>query len=119
MQTFRFLDFEVYKSAKLLNKEIMKFAKDLPREFASLADQIRRSSLSVVLNVAEGSAKSSDKDFNRFLENSLGSVNETVAGLDVALDHGLITEIKFKELLLLSESVAKQLGGFSKKLKNG
>lgn len=118
MNTFRFLDFEVYKSAKILHREVAKVAKSFPREFASLADQIFRCSLSVVLNIAEGSAKSSDKDFGRYLAIALGSVSETIAGLDVTLDHNLIDKIKFDELAKLSESIAKQLGGLSKKLRN-
>ena len=118
MNTFRFLDFEVYKLAKALHQEVIKLTKHFPRECNSLADQIFRSSLSVVLNIAEGSAKRSDKDFNRFIETALGSVSETVAGLDVVRDHELIDEVKFNELMKLSESIAKQLGGLSKKLKS-
>jgi len=95
----------------------MKITKDFPREFYSLTDQIRRSSLSVLLNIAEGSAKRTDKDFNRYIEIALGSANETVAGLDIALEQGLISQQKFDELTSLAESIAKQLGGLSKKLK--
>ena len=117
MKTFRFLDFAVYNAAKKLNREIVILTRKFPKEYWELGDQIRRSSLSVCLNIAEGSAKTSDKDFRRYLENALGSINETVSGLDIALDASLLTQKEFEGYLLSAELIAKQLGGFAKKLK--
>ena len=116
MKTFRFLDFPVYQEAKKFYKGIIFLTKELPREYWELGDQIRRSALSVCLNIAEGSAKRSDKDFKRYLENSLGSINETVAGLDIMLSESLIRNDIFEKYLNKAEIIAKQLGGFSKKL---
>ena len=116
MRTFRFLDFKVYQEAKNFHREIVDIIKAFPREYFYLADQLKRSSLSVILNIAEGSAKRSDKDFNRYLENSLGSANEAVACLDVALSVNVIKEEKFSGLIARAESIKKQLGGFSRKL---
>jgi len=116
MRTFRFLDFQVYINAKDFHYKIVDIIKTFPREYFYLADQLKRSSLSIVLNIAEGSAKRSDKDFNRYLENSLGSVNEALACLDVALSINLIKREKFSELMINAESIKKQLGGFSRKL---
>ena len=118
MRTFRFLDFEVYKLAKQFHKDVIVVTKSFPREYYSLIDQIRRSSLSVSLNIAEGSAKRTDKDFNKFVEIALGSTSETVAGLDIALELSLLNQQKFTELTNLAESIAKQLGGLSKKLRS-
>ena len=114
--SFRFLKFKVYQDAKKLHKEIVNTTKTIPKEFLYLRDQLRRSSLSPVLQIAEGSAKRSDKDFNRYVEISMGSANETAAGLDVAFEQGLIGREKFQELLQLCEEVVNQLGGLSKKL---
>ena len=83
-----------------------------------LVDQVRRSSLSIVLNIAEGSSKQSDKDFNRFITTSLGSVDETITCLEITKDLGLITEEKFLYFEERYESVSKQLGGLSKFLKS-
>jgi len=118
MKTFRFLEFEVYRDGKRFYQLIVVLCKKFPKEFYSLADQLRRCALSVILNIAEGSAKQSDKDFNRYIENALGSINEAVAALDVAVNNKLITEQEFTLLYELAENIAKQLGGFSKKLKH-
>jgi four helix bundle protein len=118
MKTFRFLDFPVYQDSKQLYKHIVELSKKFPREHWELADPLRRAALSVCLNIAEGSAKYSDKDFKRFLENALGSINESVACLDIALDNLLISQDYFNEVLERAESVTKQLGGLSKKLRS-
>ena len=118
MKTFRFLDFKVYQDAKALYKLIVVLTKKFPREHWELADQLRRAVLSVCLNIAEGSAKFSDKDFKRYVENALGSINEAVACLDIALDNLLISQGSFDDVQKQSEDITKQLGGLSKKLRN-
>ncbi len=116
MQTFRFLDFKVYQDSKKLYKIVVSVTKEFPRIHDDLVRQLIRAILSVSLNIAEGSAKKSDKDFNRYIENALGSVNESVAALDIAYDNKLINFNSFNELEELAEKIAKQLGGLSKKL---
>ncbi|MBI4120200.1 MAG: four helix bundle protein [Parcubacteria group bacterium] len=118
MQTFRFLDFIVYQDAKELYKIVVSVTREFPRIHGDLVRQLIRAVLSVSLNIAEGSAKKSDKDFNRFVENALGSVNESVAALDIAFDSKLISADSFRDIKNLAEKIAKQLGGLSKKLKS-
>lgn len=117
-KTFRFLDFKVYSDSKNFYMELSSIIKRFPREHWDLADQLRRAALSVCLNIAEGSAKASDKDFNRYLSNSLGSINEVVAALDICLSMNLITQKRFQAYMIETELIAKQLGGFSKKLRS-
>lgn len=114
---FRFLGFKVYQDAKSFYSLIVKTTASFPRQYWELGDQLRRSALSVVLNIAEGSAKKSDRDFNRYLKNSLGSINECVAGVDVAYEERLLSKAEFEKLLLHGSEIANQLGGFSKVLK--
>lgn len=111
---FRFLDFKVYQDARSFYIQVTKITAKFPRSYYQLGDQLKRAALSVVLNIAEGSAKKSDKDFNRYIKNSLGSINECVACLDVSLEEMLITEEELSVLLKLASEVADQLGGFSK-----
>ena len=85
-------------------------------KYTEIGSQIIRSALSIVLNIAEGSGKHSDRELNRFIEIALGSVNETLAATDILLDNQLITKEEFKALYENLESIAKQLGGFKKKL---
>ena len=95
----------------------MKIVKNLPKEYRyELGSQIIRSTFSIILNIAEGSGKASDKELNRFIEIALGSVNETLAGVDVLKDNGFIMNNEFSEVYRKLDSISSQLGGFKKQL---
>ena len=115
MKTFRFLDFPVYLQAKKFYKIVITLCDRINKNY-SLKDQLSRAALSVILNIAEGSAKKSDREFARFLETSIASMNEVVACLDIMCSLDLISEELNKKLVSESESIIKQLGGFIKKL---
>jgi len=116
---FRFREFQVYKDAKEFNRSIISATGPLKGTVGhELQSQIRRASISIVLNIAEGSDKGSDKDFNRHLRLALGSLNEVVAGLDIAHDSGMLSESVFSKSIKAAEELALQLGGFSKHLTN-
>lgn len=118
MQTFRFKDFTVYKDARAFRKLVQKIVQTFPTtEKFRLVDQIHRSCLSIILNIAEGSAKRSDKDFARFLEMAISSVNEVVAAFDAALDDGFVSKEQTQLIEIEAEKLAKQLGSFLKKLR--
>ena len=55
-------------------------------EIYGITSQTRRSAVSIPLNISEGSAKSSNKDFSRFLEMSLGSLYELETELIVSFN---------------------------------
>lgn len=117
--TFRFLNFKVYQDAKVFHKNILDIICKFPKEEKyNLNDQLRRASLSIILNIAEGCDKGTDKDFNRYLMNSLGSLNEVVAGLDISKENGYINIDTYNSLIKIAEELSKQIGGFSKKLKS-
>lgn len=119
MNQFRFLGWPVYRDAKKVFSSILKLVRRLPSEYRfELGNQIVRSALSIVLNIAEGSGKSSDKELNRYINIALGSVYETVAAIDVFKDNKLITKEEFDELSKMLEGISNQLGGFKKKLKS-
>ena len=110
----KFKEFKVYKDSKSLVVLIFRLTRKFPKEFYYLVDQMNRCCLSIVLNIAEGSAKKSNKDFNRYIQNSLGSTSELSAALEIAGDFGLINQTELKEAENLLNEVVKQLGGFSK-----
>ena len=112
-------EIKAWQEARELVKEIYsvtnkgKFARDF-----GLRDQIRRASASVMSNVAEGYARSSDKEFARFLSIALGSTAEVQSQLYVALDLAYITEAEFEKLYALSSKTAKLITGFMNYLKS-
>jgi len=68
---------KIRQSAMQLCKKVFKITKEFPKaELYSLTSQINRATVSVLSNIAEGSSRSSNKDFNRFLEIALGSLFE-------------------------------------------
>ncbi len=114
--TLRYINYPVYKDSKLLHHLTVHLVKKFSRDYYYLADQMKRAALSIILNIAEGAGKRSDKDFNRYLENALGSVSELGAAFDVALEEKLITDNDNHTALELIISIKNQLGGLSKKL---
>ena len=104
-------DFEVYKKSYDLVKEIMQLTKTYPKdERFEIVSQIRRASLSIPLNIAEGYGKKlSAAEFKRYLSMSSGSVNEMEVLLDISLDLEYITEEQHKELFERYQVLGKQL----------
>lgn len=116
---FRFRTFPVYQDAKKWRRHCKELLKKFPKsERYLLDDQIERALLSVILNIAEGCSKISDKDFARFLDSAMGSVNEVVAGFDVAQDDGIITMEEYLAVEQSSEKLVNQLGGFARFLRS-
>ncbi len=118
LNEFRFLEWNVYKDSKEIVKEIFKITSEFnPRFKYDLGNQINRAAISIVLNIAEGSGKHSDAELNRFFNISLGSINEVVAALDIAVSNDLITNKKFKELFEKLKNISHQLVGFKKTIR--
>jgi len=117
MEKFRFLNWEVYKNSKEIVSLVLKIVRKLPKEYRyEIGSQIIRSAFSITLNIAEGSGKTSDKELNRYIEIALGSINETLAALDMLKDTNFITKAEFDILFIKLSSISSQLGGFKKKL---
>ena len=116
---FRFKKFNVYKDALAFAKDIRILSKCFPKEeLFGLKSQVTRAADSVVLNIAEGSDRGTDKDFAHFLNNAHTSLNEVVSCLDIALDNEYIMKKEHLEYLSKAENLANQLTAFRKKLLN-
>lgn len=90
---------------------------DLPsEELYGLSSQIKRSTRSIPANIAEGSSRSSNKDFNRFLEISLGSSFELETDLLLIQELGWIENEKVDSLLGKIEEEQKMLNSFRNKI---
>lgn len=96
-----------YKLALRIHQTTLKFPK---HETYEIGSQLRRASLSVPLNIAEGYGKKrSAKDFKRFLNMSLGSCNETIVLLDFVRDLRYIDKDNHEELCEEYKVLAKQI----------
>ena len=116
--SFRFENFPIYQEARTFVKDIYHLAGTFPKqEQFELASQLRRATTSILLNIAEGASKKSDAEFNRFLLISIGSANEIIAILDIALDQKYVKITQYNEIRQKLESIIKQLYGFSRLLK--
>lgn len=121
----KFEDLEVWKKARELCKKIFlltqkeKFSKDF-----SLKDQIKRSSGSVMDNIAEaclparqGFERGGKKEFIQFLFIAKSSLAETKSQLYRSLDYGYITNDEFEETYKDCTDIAKMIMGLIKYLK--
>lgn len=115
----RFRKFPVYEDARKFRSELKELSKkkfSVEEKFC-LQSQLWRALDSIILNIAEGADRYSDKDFSRFLNNSLTSVNEVAACLDAALDDGYINEEEHNNFSMKAENIVKQLKAFSSKVR--
>ncbi|TDW48670.1 four helix bundle protein [Flavobacterium sp. 270] len=87
-------------------------------EIFGLTSQIRRSSISIPSNIAEGSGRESNKDFIRFLYISLCSLFEMQTQLEIAKNIEYLTEEEFNNLYEDSREIERMLVSLIKKLKD-
>ncbi|HVW67189.1 MAG TPA: four helix bundle protein [Candidatus Peribacteraceae bacterium] len=88
---------EAHKLAVLIYKETMIFP---DHEKFGIRAQIRDAASSIGANIAEGSARSTYKDQNKFYVNAKGSLRETDNFLELAHDLGYISDSAYEKILL-------------------
>ncbi|AFL82376.1 S23 ribosomal protein [Aequorivita sublithincola DSM 14238] len=88
-------DLRVYQESMDLVIEIYKVTHNFPdSEKFGLTSQIRRASVSIPSNIAEGAARESKKEFKRFLYISLGSAAELETQIEISNRLGFIDDSK-------------------------
>ena len=109
----RFEDIEAWQKARELTKAIYALSNDgqFARDFG-LRDQIRRASVSIMSNIAEGFSRQSNPEFIRFLSYATASATELQSHLYVALDQGYIDQGAFAELYSQATKVSKLINAF-------
>ncbi len=114
----RFEDLEAWKIARDIAKEVYRVSKYEPfaRDFG-LKDQIRRSSVSIMSNIAEGFERDGDKEFIQFLSIAKGSAGEARSQLYVALDQSYISEADFDLIYAKLTEASRIISGLSKYLR--
>jgi len=114
MKIERFEDVIAWQKAKELTINIyclFESSKDY-----GFKDQIRRASVSIMNNIAEGFERKSNKEFKQFLYIAKGSCGEVRSMLILAKELNKIDKCKTKNLIALSEEISKILSGFIKAL---
>src|SRR3972149_6286702 len=107
---FMFENLEVYKRSVDLAEKISGLTASFPaRRHSHLADQLRRASLSISLNIAEGNGRWHAKERKNFFWIARGSVFECVPVLELCRRQKLITEEKRTELKTELEVLSKML----------
>ncbi|MCB0397718.1 MAG: four helix bundle protein [Flavobacteriales bacterium] len=109
----RFEDIEAWQHAERLEREIFKLT--LEGEFAkdfSLKDQIRRSTGSVMDNIAEGFERNGNKELILFLSYAKGSIGEVRSQLHRARNRKYITEDVYEKLYEECLSISKMIMAF-------
>jgi len=115
---FRFKNFKVYQDSKESCKSCCDIVeKNIRSRDKELASQIERALNLIMLNIAEGSADNSHTEFARFLEISIRSVYEVVAGFDLALLYGMIRSEQDEKIESEAHELVKQLSAFRGSLK--
>lgn len=114
---FRFERIEAWQLARSFNRSVYQAARGFPKEeMFALTSQIRRASVSVSSNIAEGSGRNSDADFAHFLEIAYGSLMEVVSQFYLALDQGYVRTAQLDELMAEADVLASKIVALSKAL---
>jgi four helix bundle protein len=114
----RFEDLEAWKTARLITREVYGFTRrgEFARDFG-LRDQICRSSVSIMANIAEGFERDGDKEFLNFLSIAKGSAGETRSLLFVALDQSYISTEQFESITARLIECSRMIAGLAKYLR--
>ena len=108
----------VWQKAMLLITKIYNSTKKFPKEeIFGLTSQIRRSSVSIPSNIAEGFGRDSNKEYLRFLNISIGSLFEMQTQLEIAKNIEYLTQEEFNNLYEDSREVERMLVSFINKVK--
>jgi four helix bundle protein len=108
----KFEDHIAWQKARVLTREIYTvtrqgtFAKD-----KNLTNQLQRSAISVMSNIAEGFERGRRAEFHQFTSIAKSSCGELRSQLYTALDVGYLTDEGFNKLMLLAEELGRILGG--------
>jgi len=103
-----------HQLALAIYKETKKFPKE---EVYGLTSQIRRASMSIPTNIAEGCGKFTDADFARYLQIAMGSASETEYQLLLSHDLGFLSKTQYDQLNTDVTEIKRMLASLLKTLR--
>ena len=110
MDNYGFRDLRVYQNSISLLKVLYLLMDSFPtKEQFALCDQLRRASVSIPSNIAEGMSRSSDKEKVHFLEISYGSLMEVLCQIEISKELKNISNEQFMSIEDQITIIAKQL----------
>jgi four helix bundle protein len=112
---FDFQKLEVYKKALIFHGEL-KSVFGCPGIHKSIADQLFRASLSITLNIAEGSGRLTQKDRRNFFIISRSSVFECVAILDAVASDQCFSQEQYFKFISDADEISRMLYAMIKNL---
>ena len=112
MEVFGYRKLIAYQKAKEIVKRTYKLLKKFPAEERyAMCDQLRRASVSITSNIAEGVNRFSIKDKARFIEIAYGSLMEVSSQFEISEELGYITTADRQNMDVLIEEDARLLSG--------
>ncbi|MEQ8846986.1 four helix bundle protein [Botrimarina sp.] len=118
MAAKNYRDLIAWQKAMDLAELVYKVTGRLPdEERYGLTSQLRRASVSVASNIAEGQGRFTDADFHRFLSIAHGSVREVETQLLLAARLGLLSHEEIDSAIELSAEVGRLIAGLARSLK--
>jgi four helix bundle protein len=113
---FKFERLEVWHKSIALYEEIALISQSIhQRDQYSLGEQIRRASLSISTNIAEGTGRASQKESRFFYNVAKGSVYEVVSLLHVCKKQGYVRDEQFQKLYFQCDEIARMITGLMKR----
>ncbi len=108
-----FKELIVWKKSRDLVKDIYRISSTFPKEeIFGLTNQMRRASVSIPSNIAEGCGRGTDKQTNQFLNIAQGSSAELESQIFLACDLGFIDSQQQNKMLKQINEVQKMIRGF-------
>lgn len=106
----RFEELECWQESRKLVTLIYGFTKkkEFKKDF-ELQSQIKRSTISIMANIAEGFHRKSNKDFRKFLDYSRSSIAETLSHCFVALDQNYIDDSEMRKVKEQTDLIWKKV----------
>ncbi len=113
---FFFENLKVYQRSLEFSIKICKIASELSIKFSRIRDQLIGAGISVPLNIAEGSGRTSPKEKINFYKISRTSLFECIPILEICVSLDLIGKVIFAELRKEDIEISKMLNGLIKSL---
>ncbi|MBI4687208.1 MAG: four helix bundle protein [Nitrospirae bacterium] len=116
----KFEDIIAWQEARNIVNKVNKVCRVIEqnKDYA-LSEQMKRASISIMANIAEGFGRRTPKEFAQFLFTSKASASELQSHLYIALDQKCLGKEEFNELYKNLEYIQRLISNFIKYLRNG